>query len=456
MSAGRGGAARARVRLHRPGSGETAIRELDAAPELPHVEADVAALANRLLCRTAPLRLRVAGAEWLLHFEPRESLAAGGSPSSGGGGNPHANPNAKVSANGGLNASANAYAFTLGETRGQLLFDVPSERRLLGVDGASETLPALLRQALMADALAPVADMVAAAARQPFAWQGDGAGPRSGAPCFWLTLRRVGGGAGGADGGNAVNAGNAGNAGNTGNAGNAANTGNAGNGGTGGNDRHVAAASETLHATLQLDAPERLAALPLLQRAPDAPLPPWLAQLRVPLAVRIGTTAIAVGEMRDIRPGDIVGIEHWQTHGGALAVHCTTGAAGLGWPALAEGRRITIQRPTGAPAAPSAHGDSMEDRNNGQRELPHPDAAPAALDRLEELEVSLRFEVGDVSLALADLREVRPGYVFELPQPLKQSEVRIVAGGRILGTGTLIAVGNRLGVRVSSFAAGDA
>ena len=98
----------------------------------------------------------------------------------------------------------------------------------------------------------------------------------------------------------------------------------------------------------------------------------------------------------------------------------------------------------------------MEDRNNGQRDLPHPDAAPAALDRLEELEVSLRFEVGDVSLALADLREVRPGYVFELPQPLKQSEVRIVAGGRILGTGTLIAVGNRLGVRVSSFAAGDA
>ncbi|MCT9117844.1 type III secretion system cytoplasmic ring protein SctQ [Cupriavidus gilardii] len=392
MSAGRGGPARARVRLHRPGSGEAAIRELDAAPELPHVEADVAALANRLLCRTAPLRLRVAGADWVLRFEPRPG------PSSS-------------------SAHVNAYAFTLGETRGQLLFDVPSERRLLGVDGASETLPALLRQALMADALAQVAETVAAASRQPFAWQGDGAGQRTGAPCFGLTLRRI---ADGDDGGG------------------------------------TATDSETLHATLQLDEPERLATLPLRQRAPDAGLPPWLAQLRVPLAVRIGTTAIAVGEMRDIRPGDIVGIEQWQTHGGALAVHCTTGAAGLGWPALAEGRRITIQRPTGAPAAPSAHGDSMEDRNNGQRDLPHPDAAPAALDRLEELEVSLRFEVGDVSLALADLREVRPGYVFELPQPLKQSEVRIVAGGRILGTGTLIAVGNRLGVRVSSFAAGDA
>ncbi|MBO4123066.1 type III secretion system cytoplasmic ring protein SctQ [Cupriavidus gilardii] len=391
LSAGRGGSARARVRLHRPGSNDAPVRELDAAPELPHVEADVAALANRLLCRTAPLRLRAGGADWLLHFEPQPSPSAGAGPDAQG------------------RAHANAYAFTLGETRGQLLFDVPSERRLLGVDGAAETLPALLRQALMADALAEVGETVAAAIRQPFVWQGDG--PRSGAPCFGLTLRRV------ADG---------------------------------------AAGGETLHATLQLDEPERLAALPLRHRAPDTPLPAWLEQLRVPLAVRIGTTAIAVGEMRDIRPGDIVGIERWQTHGGALAVHCTTGAAGLGWPALAEGRRITIQRPTGAPAAPSAQGENMEDRNNGQRELPHPDAAPAALDRLEELEVSLRFEVGDVSLALADLREVRPGYVFELPQPLKQSEVRIVAGGRILGTGTLIAVGNRLGVRVSSFAAGDA
>lgn len=409
LSAGRGGSARARVRLHRPGSGEATIRELDAAPELPHVEADVAALANRLLCRTAPLRLRAAGADWLLQFEPQPSPPAGADPDA--------------------NARVNAYAFTLGETRGQLIFDVPSERRLLGVEGAAETLPALLRQALMADALAQVGDSVAAAARQPFAWQGDGAGPRSRAPCFGLTLRRI---ADRRDSGERDERGDRGNGGN------------------------AAAGGETLHATLQLDEPERLAALPLLHRAPDTPLPAWLAQLRVPLAVRIGTTAIAVGEMRDIRPGDIVGIEQWQTHGGALAVHCTTGAAGLGWPALAEGRRITIQRPTGAPAAPSAQGDSMEDRNNGQRELPHPDAAPAALDRLEELEVSLRFEVGDVSLALADLREVRPGYVFELPQPLKQSEVRIVAGGRILGTGTLIAVGNRLGVRVSSFAAGDA
>ena len=89
-------------------------------------------------------------------------------------------------------------------------------------------------------------------------------------------------------------------------------------------------------------------------------------------------------------------------------------------------------------------------------DIPHPDAAQATLSHLDGLEVELRFEVGDVAVPLAELRAVKPGYVIELPQPLKQSEVRIVVNGNRIGTGTLIAVGNRLGVRVATFAAGDA
>jgi type III secretion protein Q len=42
--------------------------------------------------------------------------------------------------------------------------------------------------------------------------------------------------------------------------------------------------------------------------------------------------------------------------------------------------------------------------------------------------------------------------VFELPQPLSRSAVRIVAHGQVLGKGHLVAVGDQLGVRVSDFA----
>jgi type III secretion protein Q len=52
---------------------------------------------------------------------------------------------------------------------------------------------------------------------------------------------------------------------------------------------------------------------------------------------------------------------------------------------------------------------------------------------------------------LAELRALRPGTVLELAQPLNQAVIRILANGMPVGEGHLIAVGNRLGVRVSRF-----
>lgn len=389
--------------LHRPdgaAAGLPAMRALDAAPELPHIEAGAARLANWLSCRAAPLALHARDADWLLRFVPHDDRIAG--------------------------RDANAYAFTLGPCHGRLLFDIPAERYLLGTPGEGEALPALLRQALMADALQAAVAAVAGAQTDAFAWQPGAAAFPSNAQCFGFELTRSEDPA-----------------------------------------RTTApVAPARLRGVLQLDQPERLAALPArADTGGDAARAAWLERLRVPLAVRIGTTHIAVGEMRDVQPGDIVSIESWQSQAGALVVQCTTGQRGLSWTALAEGRRITVQAPQGTARAADmtskdgAHMDPREqrdERNGAQDDIPHPDAERASLSRLDNLEVTLRFEVGDVDIALAELRTVRPGYVFELPQPLKQSEVRIVANGRMIGTGTLIAVGNRLGVRVSSFAAGDA
>jgi len=44
--------------------------------------------------------------------------------------------------------------------------------------------------------------------------------------------------------------------------------------------------------------------------------------------------------------------------------------------------------------------------------------------------------------------------VFDLEQALNRSTVRILAHGNVLGKGSLVAVGERLGVRVSDFALG--
>ena len=77
--------------------------------------------------------------------------------------------------------------------------------------------------------------------------------------------------------------------------------------------------------------------------------------------------------------------------------------------------------------------------------------AASPIDRLDADEVSLRFEVGDLQVSLGELRNIGAGHVFELPQPLNRSVVRIVAHGNVLGRGHLVAVGEKLGVRVTEF-----
>jgi len=169
-----------------------------------------------------------------------------------------------------------------------------------------------------------------------------------------------------------------------------------------------------------------------------------LRRLRMPLHFEIGSTSIRWMELRGIVRGDIVGIERWRAAGAGL--HLSASLGGLQFAAVSEGTRLILH----------SIGDSMT--------TPQPlDAARAApddsgnlpLERLDALEVSLRFELGALDLSLGELRALKAGHVFDLAQPLNRSAVRIVAHGNVLGKGHLVAIGDRLGVRVAEFAAGS-
>ncbi|HEX6706148.1 MAG TPA: type III secretion system cytoplasmic ring protein SctQ [Albitalea sp.] len=169
--------------------------------------------------------------------------------------------------------------------------------------------------------------------------------------------------------------------------------------------------------------------------------------LRVPLRFSLGTTPIALREVRRIAAGDVIGVERWTSRGSALQVRAVVaGRHGIVLTGLADGPHITLES-IGEPAmnrdSPTASGPGADD-----------DAATLPLDRLDALEVVLRFEVGELSLTLGELKALRPGHVFDLTQPLNRCTVRILAHGNVLGQGSLVAVGDRLGVRVAEFAAG--
>ena len=64
--------------------------------------------------------------------------------------------------------------------------------------------------------------------------------------------------------------------------------------------------------------------------------------------------------------------------------------------------------------------------------------------------VNLAFKIGEAQLSFSELTDLQPGYTFELDNRLEKP-VEIIANGMTFGSGELVAVGDRLGVRVLEF-----
>ena len=287
------------------------------------------------------------------------------------------------------------YRFRLGPHGGRLGLDLPTLAALLG-EARPTRVPRPLRAVLVADSLAACADALMRATRLHFEWQpGEETEPALD-PLVALRFR---------------------------------------------------VAEKNWSGALQFDAPGDLDALVPRLAGPGIAASVAFDRVRLPLRFEIGRTRLRLDEVRGIVRGDIVAIEEWRAAGAAVVVEAAPGGpAGPRFVALAEGSRITIQqareqtmnRPADAPPAAAVQ-----------------EGAELAVDRLDAIEVTLRFEVGDLDISLGELRNVRAGHVFELGQPLNRGVVRIVAHGNLLGKGTLVAVGDRLGVRVGEFAPGE-
>lgn len=300
-------------------------------------------------------------------------------------------------------AARDHYRLRLGSHTGWLALDAPLVAALVG-ERRADLLPRDLRYVLLADALHPVAEALEKALHLRFEWAptepgtapSQVTGPALGERAAGFTVA----------GPNATHAG------------------------------HVVFDDDSSLAML-LGAARRMPATPLATRRLD-----WL---RIPLPFVVGRSHISLREVGSVRPGDIISIEQWQGAGKALVVVAELGGpGGCRWIGLAEGSRITLQQSKET----AMNRDTPADELAGH----DPDASPLPLDRLDALEVTLRFEVGELSVSLGDLKGLGAGHVFELGSALNRSPVRIVAHGNVLGKGYLVAVGDQLGVRVAEFA----
>jgi type III secretion protein Q len=295
--------------------------------------------------------------------------------------------------------AASAYAFRTGAHRGSLHLNDAALAFLLG-EPHSTALPQELRTILLADALQPLVERVTLALGTGFEWLADPGPPAAAADALCFELRGSDGSSGAACGSVVFEDG--------------------------------AAWIDTV------------ARLPV---AAASPLPAALRDLPAPLRLEIGHVTLRLGELRSITRGDIVAIEPWSLQGAVLGVRAYVGRhTRPAFRAEVRGTNLTVlpfqdamTMKTAAPANKPAPGDALD----------------PSLESLEGLEVTVRFEAGQLQLPLRELGQVKPGHVFDLGQPLTQSVVRIVAHGSVVGKGQLVAIGERLGVRVTEFAAGD-
>ena len=79
----------------------------------------------------------------------------------------------------------------------------------------------------------------------------------------------------------------------------------------------------------------------------------------------------------------------------------------------------------------------------------------ADTDSLGDLELPVRFELETVSMPLAELEAVEPGYVIEFAMPVEQARLRLVSCGQVIGYADLVAISGRLGARITRLVARD-
>ncbi|KVV21339.1 type III secretion protein [Burkholderia ubonensis] len=196
------------------------------------------------------------------------------------------------------------------------------------------------------------------------------------------------------------------------------------------------------------------------ERLPDAA--GQLARMRLPGRVRLGSRRLPLAVLRSLRPGDVLLDLAPAALGAARAgpLHAWWGARrAMQWHAtvLIEGTTMTmIETPDTADDLdePIVAGDLPADSPADAPDDDAPGAAPEPAD-LGDVDLPVHVEIDTLSLSIAELAALRPGYVLELPLAARDVPVRLVAYGQAIGGGRLVAVGAHLGVRIDRMAGDD-
>ena len=197
-----------------------------------------------------------------------------------------------------------------------------------------------------------------------------------------------------------------------------------------------AVSGETIAGQVWTDVSGLAFAAPMLKAAgragDDGAATAWLDALPMALRLEAGSTVLERREFAALEPGDLILLDEcWLGAGGEMSIAV---GAGLALRARLEGQTLTLTQPLGpvmaeTPSTPPAGRD-----------------AAGAADRIP---VRLTFDLGERSMTVAELRDLKPGYTFDLGRELRRA-VSIRAQGQVIGEGELVEIDGTLGVAITS------
>lgn len=172
----------------------------------------------------------------------------------------------------------------------------------------------------------------------------------------------------------------------------------------------------------------------LLDQAAPRPAE-WQPAFPVPVRICRGAVTVGVGDLRTLSPGDVVLLDDVD---GDAAGALITVADRLVAPVQLDGGKGRLLAP------PKYLNGSRWEWIMG----PKTDQAQAPDDAgMDDLPVSLVFELGRSVLSLGELKRLNPGAVVTLPDVTSET-VDVVANGKRVGRGEIVRIGESLGVRV--------
>lgn len=177
----------------------------------------------------------------------------------------------------------------------------------------------------------------------------------------------------------------------------------------------------------------------LLDRLPGRSV--RLPDLSLPLTWVAGFTQLTVGQLSALSLGDVVLPELWHPRWRELRVVLSTTHVAMALRDANRARLKTALRPI--PARSPAYG-----RKDMRQDATTEAAAPARDEtNIDAVGLTLNFELGQRWITLAELKQIGPGYVFDLDLSPDEPVDLVVNESRI-GRGEIVSIGERLGVRV--------